>query len=574
MSQGPNNLELPQELMDDVKPVAKSEMKTLLTEKELAQKVVELRKTSILRSIFPIHDLEIKRIIRLISMFATISFTYAYLRLFKDRIVYSVLDNTETKNWLKLLTFFVTQKAVVKAQSYSLDYSFNVAFTKITNAFAILLIVNTVFIVFSRFAISPGQATYSDLIFVAESLTSRGFKVLYPLLIVINQIAYSSFYVLAEVIGSMMVSFCFTTYVNNNTTEDQNGRFMRVLLFFSNLSSLLAGFIYKSWVRVYEKRPKADSDIFYIIFPTCAVSLYYFVLYIKAGLEKEFLNEIVVSSKKVKAVEKGAVEVTTKIKKKPGFKDSLYYMVNSRFLMAMCGLSFFYNVSANLLETANSCGMAAAAAYLGVDKSFFATGFKSFDLIFTSIATSCIVISPISLLPQKFGIRIFAFIPLFIATLGAIIQFILGLVNYPLTGNDNIWPFHNLNFANKFPYAEAVCGTMVQSLIKISKYAFFDIVKESIAMKIDPTDRPLFKGVFDGSITKFGKSVGSIYGIVMFNIFQAADARYYFPVTALLIGIFGILWFTAVNYVSRSYKKAKENESYVDPDYIYGEIKA
>ncbi|KAM0680802.1 hypothetical protein GINT2_001076 [Glugoides intestinalis] len=531
-----------------------------MTEEELIQAVEKYKRTSKLANLFPIIQKERYRVVLMCTMFCIIAFNYSFLRLFKDRIVYSVLDNTETKNWLKLLTFLVTQSLVIFSQNVSAASNFNVAFGKLIIYFASFLGINTAFIIATKYLPVQLNDTFSDLLFLSDSLSIRGLKVIYPLCIVINQYTYSCFYVLSEVIGSMMISFCFMTYINNNTTENQNKRFVRLLLFFSNISSLLAGVCYNAWLSIYENKPKKESDIFYFIFPAIAIFLYMVVLAMKKSLEKEFLNEIVVSASK------GAPKSASSKKKKVGFKDSLYLMMNSKFLCAMCGMTFFYNVTSNMLETANSSGMAASASYYGKDKSFFATGFKSFDLMFTSLVTCIVMVTPISLLPDRIGIVAFAMVPLAISVFAAIIQLFFSVTNFPFTGYDNMWPFNTYNAAIKYPYAESLFGTAMQSLMKISKYAFFDIVKELIAMKIDPANRALFKGVFDGSITKLGKSMGSLYGILMLSTFESFDARYYFPITALIILIFSQFWYIAIRYINKSYTKAKNSGTYMDPD--------
>lgn len=527
-----------------------------MTDQELAEAAQKYKRSSWTGYFFPILPCERKRLSIMVCMFSTISFTYTFLRLFKDRVVYSVLDNVETKNWLKLLTFLTTQFLVIVSQNVSAKSDFNHAFRSLTMLFGGLLIVNTIFMWFSD-TLQPNEL-FTDNLFVSNCLSVRGLKFLYPFVMIVNQYSFSCFYVLAEVIGSMMVSFCFMTYVNNNTSENQNKRFVKVLYFFSNISSYCAGMLYKLWNKAYKSSPRADVDKFYCIFPFSVVVLYTVVLGLKYILEREFQNQIVVSS--------GAPRKAGSKKGKIGFKDSLYLMFNSRFLLCMSGLSLFYNISANLLETANASGMAASAAYHNLDKSFYATNFKSIDSQVTSISTSLIIISPISSLPDIYGIALFAAVPLIISFVSTFIQLFFSVVNYPLTGYECMWPFNGFYSKTKFPNAESWFGTAIQSAIKISKYAFFDIVKEAISMKIDPTLRPLFKGVFDGSMAKFGKCAGSLYGIFMSMVFDAFDNRYYFPVTAFLMLVFCILWYFSIRYLSKAYNVASESGTYIDPD--------
>ncbi|ELA42699.1 uncharacterized protein VICG_00014 [Vittaforma corneae ATCC 50505] len=274
--------------------VSTNQKYTPRTEEELVVAADTLKKTSWLGYFFTILPEERLRVTLFAIMFCTISFTYAFLRLFKDRVVYAVLDNTDTKNWLKLLTFVVTQLLVIFCQNISSKTDFNNAFRIMTMCFTVFLAINALLMMATKY-IQPNDI-FSDLLFVSDSLTVRGLNGFYPLCIVLNQYVYSAFYILAEVIGSMMVSFCFMTYVNNNTSENQNKRFVRTLLFFSNISSCFAGLGYKFWSDIYKKKPKADSDIYYFIFPFCAIALYVFVLFIKKIVEKELLNLVVIPS--------------------------------------------------------------------------------------------------------------------------------------------------------------------------------------------------------------------------------------------------------------------------------------
>lgn len=500
---------------------------------------------------------ERKTIFYMCLMFSSISFTYTFLRNFKDRIIFSVLDNVESKNWLKLFTFLATQFLVTVAQNISSKSNFNTAFTKLTMLFGSLLLLNTLCMTFSYYI--QLDELYTDFLFVSNSLSIRGLRFLYPFFLILNQWTYSFFYILAEVIGSMMVSFCFMTYVNSNTTENQNRRFVKILYIFSNITSFIAAEFYSRWNVAFKKRSKEDADFYYTIFPCIAVAIYVFVLGIKTLLEKELQKNAVASS--TSTTKKAGSK-----KKKIGFSDSIYLMFNSNLLLCMSALSLFYNISSNLLETAGSSGMKASASYLGHDRSFYSTGYKSLDGKVTSFGTCIIIASPMSFLIDKYGIETFAYVPLAVVAAAVFIQGAFAIINYPATGNECMWPFSKFVFEKFYPEVESWVSTGVQISIKISKYAFFDIVKEALSMKIDPSIRPLFKGVFDGSMAKFGKCAGSIYGIIMAIFIDCFDNRYYFPITGAIMLGFCICWHFAIRYLSKSYNLACKTSTFMDPD--------
>lgn len=530
---------------------------TVLTSKELANAVDTYKSKGFFQNLIPILPQERTRFGYFVSMFSMISFTYTFLRVFKDRVVLSVLDNVETKNWLKLFTFLATQLFVIVSQNISSRLDFNQAFTTLTMIFMGCLGANALLMNFSQYF--QLNDLFTDKLFTADNLSVRGLKFIYPFFLIVNQIWFSLFYILAEVIGSMMVSFCFMTYVNTNTSEGQNKRFVRVLYAFSNVTSTLAAVLSKYWNRYYANRPKEDIDKYFLIFPMIIIGIYAFILFLKTKLEVELKNQIVITG--------GTTKKAGSKKAKIGFKDSIYLMFNSKLLLCMSGLSLFYNISSNLFDNSNTAGISAAASYYNEDKASFASSYKEFDTTFSGFLTTIIILSPLSSIIDTHGILLFSMAPLIIVFFSTFVTFAMSTMNFPLTGKDFMWPLNKLSIHMRNPKLECITGTIIQMLVKVSKYAFYDIVKEAVSMKIESDLRPLFKGVFDGSMAKFGKCVGSIYGIVMSGIFVTNDNRYYFPITALILMMFCGAWFLAIKYLNRSYNEAVENNVYMNPDF-------
>jgi len=349
------------------------------------------------------------------------------------------------------------------------------------------------------------------------------------------------------------------TYLNNNVCAGQCRRFVKTLYFFSNIAGYVAAKSYYYWSQYYKKQTREAADNYYLTFPILAVFIYAAILGLKSMLEKEFENKIVVSSNTAKK--------SGSKKKSIGFQDSLYLMFNSKLLLCLSALSLFYNISANLFDSASSGGMAASASCLENEKSSYSAYYKTLDGQCTSIGTAIIILSPLSYLIDKYGVQIFAYVPLIIVLISTIVELGISTVNYPFTGQECMWPFNKFAATTTYATAESVISTFIQVGIKISKYAFFDVVKESFSMKIDPSLRPLFKGVFDGSMAKFGKCAGSIYGIIMAIFFDCVDNRYYFPITALVLIAFCIFWHYSIQYLNSSYKIALKANTFMDPDF-------
>lgn len=524
---------------------------------EFEQRLAEYKAKSTINRFFPILPEEHVAFLWLLAMLMMTALTYSFLRVFKDRVVNSVLDSSDSKNYLKLFTFVATQIFVINAQNLSSKYGFNTAYTKLTKLFIGLLVGNGVMMMLSRY-IQP-RDLFTDSLFAADQLTVRGFKYLYPLFLILNQYTYSIFYIFGEVIGSIMVSFCFMTYVNNNTNASQNKRFIKSLLFFSNLASTAAGLGSLAWNEYYKDKPRENLDMYFLIFPVGVALFYVCILYCKKKLEVEFaLRRFNATAAPKKAGAKKA---------KIGFKDSFYLMFNSKLLMSMSALSLIYNTASNLFDNTNTSGMNATAKLLNENVSNYATKFKSFDAISSGLLTAAIVLTPLSLYIDTAGIFYFAMAPIAIIVLATFIMLFFSYVNLPLLPGKALWPFSPLtSSAYNFAVPESYFSTAIQIAIKVSKYAFYDIVKEAISMKIEPDLRPLFKGVFDGSMAKFGKCAGSLYGIIMSSIFPQGDARVYFLITAtgLLLGF--IFWTSSAKYLHASFMESNSANTYMNPD--------
>lgn len=531
---------------------------TLLTEEGLAKEAKELQKTFI-GNIIPVLPIEYSRFIVMAIAFFLIAFSYTFLRLYKDNVIYSVLEPS-AQNWLKLFTFLASLLAVGLIQKLLVFYDMNKVFEIVTFAFGMLLLVMAGLIKFREHV--QFRVGWAEEMFVGNSAECRGINVLYVLALIFNHWVLSLFYILCEVIGSIMVSYLFLTYVNMHCTQDQNNRFVRILYIFSNVAGFLAAHLYKVWNSAMKKRRYEARESFYVYFTIGAVVLFGIILFLKKVLDRIFAKPIIISSGKTKKVGKN--------KKSVSIMDGVYYAFVSKLLLAMCAMTLFYNISANLLTSIFTNSLAAAATLLGEDKSAFGAEYKSLEMRWTAALVIVVMLSPFSKLFEWFGAASSGGIPILISALGAISCTFFAIINFPALGSDNMRIASFGNDAKRSPMGEVYTNLVVSSAVKISKYAFFDIIKEAISMKINPEIRPLFKGVYDGVCGKLGKCAGSIYGLVMEMITKERDARYYAPVTCIIILLFCFFWTIAIYYLHVSFNNASKKDTYMSPDYFEG----
>lgn len=543
-------------------PVSNNDNAGLLTEQELEKKAAALQRT-LLGSCFPVLGIEAERFILMASIFFLIAFCYTFLRLFKDTVIHSVLEPS-AQNWLKLLTFFASVIAIGFIQSLLVTRNMDAVFEISTFVFGALFLVLAALIKFrSHLQFRDGWA---EALFVADTASLRGREVnlLYMVCLMFNHWILSAFYTLSEVIGSTMVSYLFMTYVNSHCTADQNSRFVRILYICSNIAGLVASQLYGWWNRKMKLEPYETSEAFYGWFSLAIVALFGLIILLKRRLDTVFKAKPIVAT--------GSAPKKVKKKAKVSIGDGLYLALVSRLLMAMCGMTLFYNISANMLTSIFTNALSCAAAVKGESKNTFAAGFKSTESAITHVVVILVLVSPVSRLMERFGVLCPGSLPIIISFVGAVSSCYYAMVNFPALGEDNMAIAKYWNYAERCHTIEIWCGLLTQSAIKISKYAFFDIVKEAISMKINPEIRPLFKGVFDGVCGKLGKCAGSAYGIFMEGLTGKRDARYYAPVTGIILCMFCFLWTIAIYYLHKAYKNAKANNTYLSPDYFKGVV--
>lgn len=537
----------------------------LLTEEELGAKAKELQK-GLIGSIISILPIEYSRIIVMTMAFFLIAFTYTFLRLYKDNVIYSVLEPS-AQNWLKLFTFVASLISVGVIQKLLVFYDMDKVFEVMTISFGVLLLVMAFLInyrdsvIFGAFRIQK-EVGWAESIFIEGVAESRSIGALYVITLIFNHWVLSLFYVLCEVIGSIMVSYLFLTYVNTHCTQEQNNRFMRILYIFSNIAGWTAAEVYDVWNNSMKGKDYELRERFYVYFTFGAVAIFGLILVLKRVLDRIFANPIVVSSGKVKKVGKA--------KRSVSILDGIYYAFVSKLLLSMCAMTLFYNISANLLTSLFTNSLSAAANILGVDKSAFGTKHKAMEMKWTAGLVIVVMLTPFAKLFEWFGAASSGGVPIAISLAGAIASTVFAVRNFPALGEDNMKIVSYWNDAERWPMGEVYTNLVTSSAVKISKYAFFDIIKEAISMKINPEIRPLFKGVYDGVCGKLGKFTGAIYGIVMEIITGQRDARYYAPVTCVIIMSFCLLWTVAIYYLHYSFKNASKKDTYMSPDYFEG----
>jgi ATP:ADP antiporter, AAA family len=492
------------------------------------------------------------------AMFGLISFIYSVARVFKDAAVIGKQHPTS----IFFLKFFVIlpcsiisvgfiQKALEK-------YPFTRIFDFLLGFFALAFIVlGGVLLPFSSYI--QIQPFWARDLFADGKFVVRSADYLFAVALVLNEWTSSLIYVISEMFGSLILSYMFNTFANSLTTPDQSTRFVPLFYVFSNLALLISGLSLLSFNKYKKNIPLETAEVYFNIF-FCLSGILCMAIYgLKYHLEKNITCRPIF-------IRKDTIKKKSKVK--VGFVDGLVEMSKSKLLLNISLIVLFYSISTNIIESSYKSALSAGAEEFGQNKGTYSSIFNSIEQIGVSIVVIILLISPFpSLIQTKGWIYIAILCPILtlISTFGT---FVLAYINYPVTNKDDniIFPSLRSSADNSYIVFENWIGVVCVALMKISKYAAFDITKESISMQIDGSIRAKYKGIFDGVFGKLGKSFGSIYGMCILALFNCRDIRKAAPISFSLLIVFCVIWFYSVFYLNSKYSEAIKNNRHIDID--------
>ena len=194
--------------------------------------------TGLRAMLWPIHSFELKKFLPMAFMMMCILFNYSVLRGVKDSLVVTHLG-AEAIPTIKLC--LVLPAAIL----------FMVAYSKLSNAFS----KNSVFYIIVLFFLGY-FALFAVVINPLKDVLNIDFsgvenEFLKNLLIPIGGWTYSSFYVMAELWGSAMVSLMFWRFANDVTSLKESKRFYAMFGFVANGALIVSGTVLNAIKDIY-----------------------------------------------------------------------------------------------------------------------------------------------------------------------------------------------------------------------------------------------------------------------------------------------------------------------------------
>jgi len=480
-----------------------------------------------LRKIFwPIEWHENKKFIPMALMMAFILFNYATVRSVKDGLVVTHIG-AESISFLK--TYVVLPAAILMMVMYA-------KLCNIMNPQKVFYTVTSFFIgffAFFAFVLYPNPEFFHPEASTIDALIEQSPNLKWFIRIAGNW-SYASFYAMAELWGSMMLSLLFWQFANQITKTSEAKRFYSM---FGLLGNIALPMVAVSFHFLLNKDIQLVPDEVKLIPVLCTVIL--------SGLVIMFLYSWMNSNVLTDPLLYDGAKSGAKKKKraKLGLVDSFKMIFTSRYLALIAMLIVTYGISINLVEgvwksklhelyptvEGYTSYMGKFQAYQGFVAIFFMlVGANILRRVSWSVAAT---FTPLMILCT--GLAFFSFI-VFENTLGLQVAAFLG--TGPLVMITAIGAAQNI-------------------LSKGVKYSLFDSTKEMAYIPLDDEMKSKGKAAVDVIGGRFGKSGGGIIQSTFFILMPAYSFVEATPFFAAIFFVIVILWLFAVQGLGKEYKK-------------------
>lgn len=473
---------------------------------------------------WPVHAIELKKIIPMFLMFFFISFNYTILRDTKDTLLVTAAG-AEAIPFIKV--WGVMPSAII----------FMLIFSKISNMIskeALFYVTILPFVIFfglyaaylypNRLAMQPDA--FCDMLKTMLPLGLTGFVEC------IRNWTIAMFYILSELWGSVVLSLLFWGFANDITKISEAKRFYALFGLGANLALLVSG---PMVVKVSNIRTMLPPEV-----DAWQVSLNYLMtMVVLAGfgvmIVYWWINRNVLTDPKFF----DPTEIKARrAKPKMSIRDSLVYLAQSKYILCIATLVIAYGISINLVEVTWKSQLKLQYPNPNDYNTFMGyfstvTGAVTiFMMLFVggnAMRKSwgfAAILTPIVLLVT--GTAFFAFV-IFRDSLGGYISAL---------GTTPLW-------------LAVIFGAAQNIMSKSSKYSLFDPTKETAYIPLDPESKVKGKAAIDVVGARLGKSGGSFVQQILlcFCGTLAAITPY---IAVLLFGIIAV-WILAVRSLNKQF---------------------
>lgn len=345
--------------------------------------------------------------------------------------------------------------------------------------------------------------------------------------------SYVLFYIVAEFWGSIVVSLLFWQFANEITRTSEAKRFYVLFPLLGNVALVLTG-IFGEWLSTISRVHPVGHDpletmLMYTITSTIISGIGVMALY-------AWMNRYVLTNP---LYYDGARVSAKKEKPKLSLKESLSYLLSSKYLGCIAILILSYGITSNFIDI----------VWKGQLCAYFPNPHDYFEFMFrfsfwNGIATLVLVYLTKGII-HRFGWFVGAVITPSILLVSSVCFFSFVIFR----GNLNaslLW------FGATPLYMAVVIGTVQNVFNKSAKYSFFDPTKEMVYIPLDQELKVKGKAAIDVIGARFGKSGGGFIQSLLLTI-TAGSLTTIAPFLLVILVIIILVWIGAVKALSHLY---------------------
>jgi len=484
--------------------------------------------------VWPIHRFELKKLMPMFFMLFFVCFNYTVLRNLKDALV--ITAKSSGAEVIPFIKVWVMLPAAILS---------TLLFTYITNHFSrrkVFYIVIGAFLsyfsIFTFFVYPMHESLEANtLAGMLHSVLPAGCK---GLIAMVRNWPLTMFYVAAELWSTMVLTVLFWGFANEITRMSEATRFYSALNISSNIAPIVAG-----QIAVALSSNIFNPDLFFGSNATEQMldKLTFLILFCGCGIlccfhwmTKHVLNNPTFMPEEARQ---------TKKEKKMGFRESLHYVANSKYLLCIAAIVVSYNLVIHMVEIIWKDRLRELYPNPNDYNIYMNNLTSAMGLISTTAALVMVGII------RKLGWTKTALITPAVLFLTTVAFFSCLLADTTLS------PFISILLGTT-PLALAVfLGSVQNCFTKAAKYTLFDCTKEMSFIPLAPEVKLKGKAAIDGIGSRLGKSGGSLIhqGLLIIFCTLSSSTPY---VATILIGVLS-LWILAVRMLGKQFaEKTKD----------------
>jgi AAA family ATP:ADP antiporter len=345
---------------------------------------------------------------------------------------------------------------------------------------------------------------------------------------------YVSFYIMAEMWGSTVLSLLFWQFANKICSTEEAKRFYPIIIFFANIAIIISGLV----VKHYSNPNAVNKNLMDLVMVIIVVGLVIMCLY--RWIHLNVLTDPNLYSRAI---------IPTNLVKKPrlSMRESFKLIANSKYLGMVAILVCSYGFSMNLMEGP----WKAKVNLLCQTREQFSYYMGHYAFLNGSASLAFLILG--SYILRKFSWLTFALVtPIVFLITGTIFftlcifQDNLAVYTYSLIGLESLT-------------LVVTVGTIQNILSRCVTFSFHDSAKEIAYIPLDKELKTKGKAAVDIIGTRLGKAGGSLIQSLGFIIFHTSNLIDAIPYLMVVFVIVCIVWIYATISLNKEYLNLLEN---------------